>query len=291
MLPGQTGGAATPRATPAPRGRLPPLKPAAGGGSAKALTATQRANQEELRKKKLSELCKLARAKDVDQYDIDEAVEAANPQQAMLDLLSGNNSPPAGKAGGAAAAGGGYGVGDECVGPVPGTQKELQVLCVTWNLKGMLPEGSLMPLLPTGYDVYAVATQESCASIQKSMVWSSKKAWEDLVAAHLNKGYEMVKCETLGATHLMILVRKSLVKGVTCVRSATCPTGIGNMMANKGGVGICMRIHGTSMLFMSSHFAAGQSKVKDRNSDFHRINDELPLHCDVPPTHPPGTCT
>jgi hypothetical protein len=139
------------RPKPAPRGRLPPLKAGGGGGPSGALTEVQRSNQEELGKKKLSELCKLARAKDIDQYDIDEAVEATNPKQAILALLSGNPQPTA-KAGGAAAAGGGYPGerGDECVSPVPGNQKELQVLCVTWNLKGMLPEDSLTPLLPTG---------------------------------------------------------------------------------------------------------------------------------------------
>jgi hypothetical protein len=264
--------------------RLPPLRGGARKGGSKApapaaLTEAQRANMEELGKKKLSELCKLARAKDVDQYEIDDAVQATDPKKAILGLLAGHPAT-------------GLAASDECVGAVPADQRELQILCTTWNLKGTLPEESLTPLLPTGYDVYAVATQESCASIEKSLVWSSKKAWEGMVSAHLNKGYEMVCAETLGATHLMVLVRKSVIRaagGLSSVRSATLATGIGNVVGNKGGVGICLRLYGTSMLFVSSHLAAGQNKSKERNADFHRINTELPLSCDVPSTHDPGT--
>ena len=289
MLPGRM-----PEPEPEPRvpaGRLPPLN--GGGqkaGAALTMSSAHATNMEELSKKKLSELCKLARAKDVDQYKIDEAVHAADPKQAILSLLSGHRSATAHAADAGDAL---HAATDECGGPLPDGQRELQVLCCTWNLKGCLPDGSLTPLLPTGYDIYAVATQESCASIQKSLLWSSKKAWEDVVCTHLSSGYEMVCAETLGATHLMVLVRKSVMKaaggGVKCVRSATLATGVGNVVGNKGGVGICMRICGTSVLFVSSHFAADQNKVKERNADFQRINEELRLNCDVPSTHAPGT--
>jgi hypothetical protein len=282
-----------------PPPRLPPLpgigqkagqKAGQTAGGALVLSASHTANLEELSKKKLSELCKLARAKDVDQYQIDEAVHAADPKKAILSLLGGHRSATAQAAADTGSAS--HAASDECIGPVPDGQRELQVLCSTWNLKGLLPDCSLTPLLPSGFDIYAVATQESCASISKSLLWSSKKAWEEMVSSHLSTAYEMVCAETLGATHLMVLAKKSTVKavgGVSCVRSATLATGVGNVVKNKGGVGICMRICGTSIVFVSSHFAASQTKVKERNADFKRINEELPLDCDVPTTHEPGT--
>ena len=35
------------------------------------------------------------------------------------------------------------------------------------------------------------------------------------------------------------------------------------------------------MAFVGAHFAANHDKVAERNADFHRTNDELPLRCDV----------
>eukprot|EP01043_Picozoa_sp_COSAG02_P046148 COSAG02_NODE_4291_length_5541_cov_2.094267_4_plen_416_part_00 len=285
-----------PEPEPEPEPRLPParLPPLAGieqkVGGVLASSVARTANLEELAKKKLSELCKLARAKDVDQYQIDEAMQAADPKKAILSLLNRHRSAAPHAAADAGSTS--HTASDECSGPVPGGQRELQVLCSTWNLKGLLPDCSLTPLLPSGYDIYAVATQESCASISKSLVWSSKKAWEEMVSLHLSTTYETVCAETLGATHLIVLAKRSIVKaigGVSCVRSATLATGMGNVVKNKGGVGICMRIGGTSIAFVSSHFAASQTKVKERNADFKRINEELPLDCNVPTKHGPGT--
>lgn len=272
-----------PEPVPGRPARLPPLR---GGGQAAThtgtLSAAHAANIEELSKKKLSELCKLARAKDIDQYQIDEAVQAPNPKQAILSMLSGHPTAAAQLKEGSLSA------SDECSGPVPDDQQELQILCCTWNLQGTLPDCSLSSLLPPGYDIYAVATQESCASIQKSLVWKSKKAWEITVTTHLGAQYEMVCADTIGATHLMVMVRKNIkstAAGVSCVRSATLATGVGNVVGNKGAIGICMRIYGTSVLFVSSHFAASHGKVKQRNADFKRINEELPISCAIPSKH------
>lgn len=45
-------------------------------------------------------------------------------------------------------------------------------------------------------------------------------------------------------------------------------TGLGGSAGNKGGVGIRMLIHATSICFVCSHLAAGQSGVLDRNNDY-----------------------
>ena len=268
---------AVPMSSLTPPARLPPLQQPAKPRAAKQ----QRNAKEELARKRLSELCKLARAKDIDQFDIDEAVASADPRPAMLALLAGKTAPVAQATRGAEAG---------CSGAVPPGQRELELLCVTWNLKGTTPSEPLTPLLPPGYDVYAIATQESCSSIQKSMVWNSKKEWEDMVSAQLPK-HRMVTAATLGATHLIVMVRTTMVEegALSDVRSATLATGFGNVMPNKGGAGICLRLYRTTLLFVSAHFTAHQHKVADRNADFQRINAELPLHCEVPPRHPPGT--
>ena len=52
-------------------------------------------------------------------------------------------------------------------------------------------------------------------------------------------------------------------------------TGLGGSAGNKGGVAIRFLLHSTSLCFVCSHFAAGQSNVADRNSDYHDIVNKI----------------
>ena len=84
MLPSQVVRVVEPEPEPEPRlppARLPPLPGIEQKvGGALALSVAHTANLEELSIKKLSVLCMLARAKDVDQYQIYEAIQAADPK-------------------------------------------------------------------------------------------------------------------------------------------------------------------------------------------------------------------
>lgn len=55
----------------------------------------------------------------------------------------------------------------------------------------------------------------------------------------------------------------------------TVKTGMGGATGNKGAVAIRMLFHTTSLCFVCSHFAAGQSQVKERNEDFAEIVRKL----------------
>ena len=55
----------------------------------------------------------------------------------------------------------------------------------------------------------------------------------------------------------------------------TVKTGLGGNAGNKGGVAIRLLLHATSICFVCSHFAAGQSGVADRNSDYHDIASRI----------------
>lgn len=52
-------------------------------------------------------------------------------------------------------------------------------------------------------------------------------------------------------------------------------TGLGGSAGNKGGVAIRLLLHATSICFICSHLAAGQSGVNDRNSDYHDITSRI----------------
>jgi synaptojanin len=44
---------------------------------------------------------------------------------------------------------------------------------------------------------------------------------------------------------------------------------------NKGGVAIRLVLFNTSMCFVCSHFAAGQSQVNERNADYAEITRKI----------------
>ena len=48
-------------------------------------------------------------------------------------------------------------------------------------------------------------------------------------------------------------------------------TGMGGAAGNKGAVAVRLLLHSTSMCFVTSHFAAHQTKVLERNQDFAEI--------------------
>jgi len=70
------------------------------------------------------------------------------------------------------------------------------------------------------------------------------------------------------------LIRQRQVSGDGHFRDLSCDsvkTGLGGAAGNKGGVAIRFLVHSTSLAFVCSHFAAGQSQVNERNSDFNEI--------------------
>lgn len=55
----------------------------------------------------------------------------------------------------------------------------------------------------------------------------------------------------------------------------TVKTGLGGATGNKGAIGVRFSFYNTSLCFVCSHFAAGQSNVKERNSQYHDILQKI----------------
>lgn len=71
----------------------------------------------------------------------------------------------------------------------------------------------------------------------------------------------------------------------------TVKTGMGGATGNKGAVAIRLLFHTTSLCFVCSHFAAGQSQVKERNEDFAEIVRKLSFPMVSPRSgRGPGSC-
>lgn len=83
--------------------------------------------------------------------------------------------------------------------------------------------------------------------------------------------------DVLTSINFCAIVFKALivVNSFRDVAVDTVKTGMGGATGNKGAVAIRMLFHTSSLCFVCSHFAAGQSQVKERNEDFVEIARKL----------------
>ena len=89
--------------------------------------------------------------------------------------------------------------------------------------------------------------------------------------ATLNKGgaeYSLVTYSQLVGVCLYVFVRSCHAPLVSEVRVDQVKTGLGGAAGNKGTVAISLTLAASSLCFLCSHFAAGQSQVAERNSDY-----------------------
>ena len=72
-----------------------------------------------------------------------------------------------------------------------------------------------------------------------------------------------------------IFIRKEITAVVSNIKSVAIPTGINDILGNKGGIGVSLNIGSSSFCFITSHLAAHQNAIKRRVADFSRISKEI----------------
>lgn len=101
------------------------------------------------------------------------------------------------------------------------------------------------------------------------------------VRAHMTKdGHDFAEIAytSLWGLKLVVFIRRSLLKQVSCVETDSVPCGgPGGNYGNKGGVAVSFMLGSTSFCFICAHLAAHLEKVKLRNQNFHRIMQDLSL--------------
>ena len=76
---------------------------------------------------------------------------------------------------------------------------------------------------------------------------------------------------------LCIFIKKNYINYVKNLEVLSKPTGIANIIGNKGGVMIAFRIHETSFCFISCHLAARQSNELLRKANYHDLIKSMRL--------------
>ena len=124
-------------------------------------------------------------------------------------------------------------------------------------------------------DFYAVGFEEMVDLDTKNIVSASgenARQWSLELESTLNKSpglsYSLVTYTQLVGVCLYVFVRTELAPLVRDVLVEQVKTGLGGTTGNKGTVSVSLTFRQSSLCFLCSHFAAGQSQVAERNSDY-----------------------
>lgn len=166
----------------------------------------------------------------------------------------------------------------------------LRIRALTFNVGATLPPGgddedavrALEDMLGAGQcDVCAVSLQEA----------RNKEEWLDAIRRALCRGvapegeagespdaFVPVREVSLWGIVLGVYARRAVAWHISHVQSDTEATGLGQVLGNKGGVGVSLlyREH-TSFAFVSSHLAAQSRRVKARAANYSSIVGGLNL--------------
>lgn len=106
--------------------------------------------------------------------------------------------------------------------------------------------------------------------------------WENIILKYLKDfhpkhSFSLLVSHQLVGVSVSLFIRADYIDSVREVKIASKKTGMGGIAGNKGSVAIRLNVHNTSMCFVVSHFAAGQSNPQERDRDMAFALKELQM--------------
>ena len=161
--------------------------------------------------------------------------------------------------------------------PPRGISSPFNVSVLTWNLAETAPTADSLRFLGelAGADFVVLGVQE-CENVKpRRQEGHRSRAWRAAQKKYFGKGYTALAQHRMGGLQISVFVRKALAKKVQGVQILDVACGVGNVLTNKGAVCVLVRSQGKTVAFVNGHFAAHQGKVKERNSDYHRVTESV----------------
>uniref|UniRef100_A0A6M2DJ32 phosphoinositide 5-phosphatase n=1 Tax=Xenopsylla cheopis TaxID=163159 RepID=A0A6M2DJ32_XENCH len=161
----------------------------------------------------------------------------------------------------------------------------------TWNVNGQPPPSvSLAPWLASDVeppDVYVIGFQELDLSKEAFLFNDTprEEEWSAAVMRSLHPGavYVRLKVVRLVGIMLVLAVQEKHKQYVLIdeLFTDTVGTGIMGKMGNKGGVGLHVELHKTTLCFVNSHLAAHLEEYERRNQDYRDICSRMRFNQNV----------
>lgn len=164
-------------------------------------------------------------------------------------------------------------------------EETYSVFCGTWNVNGETPPDSLQMWFDqvgkederrkTPPDIIVIGLQE----VGKTLSFGSEVAqeWNRVLMSSLPEhgNYSLIEMVRMLRIVMFVYVEDSIQASLSNIYISKVPTGLLGITGNKGGVGIRMNIHNTSLCFINSHLAANQRRCKRRNKDYRDVDRKM----------------
>lgn len=107
------------------------------------------------------------------------------------------------------------------------------------------------------YDIVVINSQE-CEYQPRGKYGSPEQDWFSTITDCVGTNFIKVEAISLWSIRLIVFVKRELFHQLCFIQKKSEATGIGNVMGNKGAVGISFFLNETSFCFIGCHLAAGQ---------------------------------
>eukprot|EP00055_Hartaetosiga_balthica_P015944 m.98149 g.98149 ORF g.98149 m.98149 type:complete len:962 (+) comp9001_c0_seq2:161-3046(+) len=154
----------------------------------------------------------------------------------------------------------------------------------TFNVNGRSPvlndNGDVVSLTPwlldriaDEPDMYALGFQEADLSKEAFLFGESKREdeWAVIIANTLGESYTELHRKRLVGMYLIVFVKKNMKHYISELKTDMQGTGLMNVMGNKGGVALKLRVKDSSLCFVTTHLAARDENVARRNQDYEEL--------------------
>ncbi|GAB5366732.1 hypothetical protein AAMO2058_001168700 [Amorphochlora amoebiformis] len=149
--------------------------------------------------------------------------------------------------------------------------QHLDVFVGTWNVGNAPPPSDLSAWIPKDkYTLYVIGAQE-CKYKPREGFTNCEEDWLKTLTNYMGPKYILLKAKSLSEMRICLFAKKEESFKFINFEVATEATGIGHVIANKGGVAISVSYNDTTFCFINAHLAAHQHKVERRNSDVQEI--------------------
>lgn len=146
--------------------------------------------------------------------------------------------------------------------PTENATEDVTVFIGSWNVGKAPPPDSLHPWIPenSNFDIIVVGVQE-CEYNARSGE-SSETDFSNCIQNTVGSKYIKISSLSLLGIRLYVLVKREHYYKISQIKKGTEATGLGNVVGNKGGVGVSFTFNETRFCFVTCHLAAHLVSLK-----------------------------